>query len=590
MSEKHGVMYFQPGQLLFHAQGSLQGTENIQKLINWANGLAAPRGISLSASDDVLDFNTGEEGPFIKKQRSISAGQTKTPPIVVGPQRPYPEYPQPSYKSPPVKIPPPFSLLFANVKSSSWPEKLPTPPSDDVVVDDDMYPDSEPVEKHIQAMKELLDLAHFLDKNRGSAPVKLEVVSLNWSTSLGKDSQPGGTGGPGGEPQHVNNADIGKYHIFPTSASTLPAAFSTVSQPGAGNGVVVAMLDTAYEPAELTAIYNKWVRDVKPPQTPHPILEALLGANGCLTVHNDPEARDYLPGFRIDGYDYVMNSHGLHGAGTINSLAPGAEIHLYQVLNKYGMGDTRIIGKNMARIINELGGRPLVVNASLTFRIPQDEGQLQDNDEHGMGQFILSYRPSFLMRLICWIVCWIFESLLRLPCPGFCASWLDRQALPFEWICDLVYGLNSRVIAAAGNDGRMGRTRPPARFPAASESVVGVGALGNNGAPAPYSNLADQPPFTGITTLGGDATKGILGVYADPFPDGRPNDNGWGRWHGTSFATDVISGVTAAVLGSLINANPTAPTPRTEDAIAALYNAQSSRTRATEDVFSVEQR
>lgn len=54
-----------------------------------------------------------------------------------------------------------------------------------------------------------------------------------------------------------------------------------------------------------------------------------------------------------------------------------------------------------------------------------------------------------------------------------------------------------------------------------------------------------------MAAYGGNATErfepedGVIGVYSGEFPDGRPNETGWARWSGTSFAAAFISGVAA---------------------------------------------
>jgi Subtilase family len=611
--KKHLIIYFQPRQLLFHAHGNLsglQGKEKIQRLIEWANKVAADwankrpeRGkVNISAFDDVFGFNS-EEVPDLRKQRSFSRSQTNNSSVVTVPQTEPQTYARSSYKSPQVKIPPSFSLAFANVQSDKWPA-LPSPGPDGILVLD---PGQQEEQK--TALNELLDLANFLDKNRKSAPVKLEVVSPNWLVSSNPPSEPGGTGGPGGKPSPVNNADINKYHIHLPSKSALSQAFNNVSEPGAGEGVVVAILDTAYHEEQLEDKYKTWVLDRL--EMPHPHIKTLLGKepfargglrrpDGRLNVYIDPAVEAYcVPGIEIYGHDYNMTDHGLFVAGIINSLAPKAELHLYQVLNKYGLGDLLSIGRALEKVTNDFQGRQLIVNLSLTMNMPLEEGHLKANDDFGMGQSILSYKPSFLMHLICGIVCWIFEWLLHLPCPSFCESWLDRQARPFEWISDLVYALDSRVIAAAGNDSKNRASRLGALYPAALERVFGVGALarGLPLRPADYSNLADQPASKGITTLGGEEgeKQGILGVYVGEFPEdengSRPNnENGWAWWAGTSFATPIISGITAAVLGNLSTGGPGATVqPSTEGAITELYNAQSPTTPDDEDIFAVDQ-
>jgi hypothetical protein len=269
-----------------------------------------------------------------------------------------------------------------------------------------------------------------------------------------------------------------------------------------------------------------------------------------------------------------MSDHGIFVAGIIHSLAPQAQLHLFQVLNEYGIGTLEIIGAALEKVIQDLGNSALVVNLSLTLDIPIEKAHTK-SDKKGVRDVL-------------------GEPILQKK------SWLERVAWPAEWICDLVYALGSRVIAAAGNDrdgAKQGSPRPQARYPAALERVLGVGALPNTKTrPSPavplltarYSNLSDKPAQSGITTLGGEEGQyeGVLGIYLEKFPDGSTSQAGWGWWCGTSFATPIISGTTAAVLSSMLSAHPPATT---QEAIDELYAAQQFVTKENEDVLWVTQ-
>jgi hypothetical protein len=287
----------------------------------------------------------------------------------------------------------------------------------------------------------------------------------------------------------------------------------------------------------------------------------LRNTDGQLRVYTDPAVTNYLPGLIIDGHDYDMTDHGLFVAGIINSLAPKAELHLYQVLNEHGLGDMRSVARALQQVFNDFQERKLVVNLSLTMNIPLEKGHLKEdhlsNDAIDIGAEILKHK-----------------------------TFNERQAQIFESICDLVYTLDSRIIAAAGNESKSKKPRLGALYPAAFDRVLGVGALAYDDgsvSPASYSNLADKPTNDGIATFGGEAKeKGILGVYVGPFPDGSKNENGFAWWSGTSFATPIISGITAAVLSKM-------PGAITEEAIIKLFEAQSKFTNDDEDVLTVAQ-
>lgn len=559
-------VYFQPGQLIFHAHGNWSNQpDKIKKLTEWANEVANSEwenkiagSINISVSDDidsVFDFNTLDN----LNQRKQSSRYERRENIL----RKLAEQTEGHYKPPPLKIPPPFSLVFTDVKSENWRD----------IEDYSKDITDEKAEERAYELKKILldtlDLAIRLDERRNDAPVQLEVVSPNWLMSGSRDD-PGGTGGPGGRPSPVDISDIGNYHIFPNlnqiSKKSLPL-FKDASKPDAGNEVVVAILDTSYSKDQLEEIHNTWVLARN---EPHPIVRSLLGdsgalrdASGQLHVYTDPAVDNYLPGLTIDCHDYNMTDHGLFVAGIINLLAPKAELHLYQVLNKYGLGDLRSIARALQQVFNNFQERKLVVNLSLTMDMPLDERQLNTRDVLNVGREIRERSIPF-----------------------------ERQAKIFEWIIDLVYSLDSRVIAAAGNESNSVIQRLPALYPAAFDRVLGVGALAYDGdtvVPASYSNLADKPTNNGITTFGGEAggkKKEILGVYVGEFPDengNKPtNENGWAWWSGTSFATPIISGITAAVLSKM-------PGAITEEAIIKVFEAQTKNTGNNEDVFTVVQ-
>jgi subtilisin family serine protease len=150
------------------------------------------------------------------------------------------------------------------------------------------------------------------------------------------------------------------------------------------------------------------------------------------------------------------------------------------------------------------------------------------------------------------------------------------------------------MVAAAGNDAQRNRHRnyhgrPSARYPAAFDTVIGVGALprgasGSGIAAASYSNLADRPQKTGFATLGGEdgVENGVLGLYIGPFPDGRPNDTKWAWWAGTSFATPIVTGLVAGLLGNGLSG-------RSADVMAALAGLSANRTAEQEMVLDIAQ-
>jgi len=160
---------------------------------------------------------------------------------------------------------------------------------------------------------------------------------------------------------------------------------------------------------------------------------------------------------------------------------------------------------------------------------------------------------------------------------------------PLRWTCDLLEEDDVLIVAAAGNDAHPGN-RPFARQPAAFDSVIGVGALGMDGNPAVYSNLADQPSHIGIATFGGDMDaggaadpeRGVLGVYTGEFPDGSKNENGWARWGGLLSPLRLLPESWRGCAARFI---------RRTDALRKVYEAQGEVTPvpALEEVLTLRQ-
>ena len=428
---------------------------------------------------------------------------------------------------------------------------------------------------------DLARLVVALDNQRNEQPLNQEItlraVSPNWLCSPG--SEWGGGGGPGGVPEPYNGCSSTMHFIKPPPDN---AAFSGVVDQE-GSGVTVAILDTAPCLKDLAKAYERYHK-VDPQKREkcngeekrHDLIESLLKPDGHLVVH--PASLDELYRMRavhLRDHDYEMTDHGLFVAGIIHTLAPGAKIHLYEVLNHQGVGDLTSIAQGFWKVFNRFSRRKLVVNASLTLRIPRP------------GHSIENFDPAFMKKII---QDWENppKSLTSNLLTEEGDEWLKRQGEAIEWICDNLYVLGSRVIAAAGNDWRKyeNQPRPEPGFPAAFEPVLGVGAEPKNAQPdtnglypvSSYSNTADEPEVVGVTTFGGEPGEGngVLGVYIGEFPDMcyrlkqypwilwpflwlyftikwrncfRPrNKSDWAWWCGTSFATPIVAGFAAAAL------------------------------------------
>lgn len=545
MAEKY-LIYFQPGQILFHVTRGFNLDPT--PLVRWANTVAEKKGMTITPSQEVYQFDTRPRRSSDSQKSSVQTGQVYIPSRATELRRTWPDFTRLGRTKPRATTPPPFSLVAATVTSPNWPPFKAYKP----------FEDQEAQAAQQQAFMEQLDLIKLLDDERDSAPpeFKLEVVSPNWLASS-NPSGSGTTGGPGGPPSPADPANAGKYRFVPNSVY-FPSALPGI-KPEDQERAVVVILDTSYSIQELDDISKNWPT--------HDLLQSLLGpsgslrgADGRLNVTLDPMVASLVPDLTIDGHDYVMNDHGLFVAGIIDTIAPNSELHLYQVLNKYGVGDVLSLVRALTEVIGTFGDRleKVVVNASLTVVTPMEENPCYKDD--GMALKILSYKskPQWFWDLLHWL-CRFFQMFF----PGLrCRwSWFDRQAMLLEWVSDLLYVLGPSMVAAAGNNAANGH-RPPASFPAAFDSVLGVGAwsrgtVGNPTAlePASYSNLSDTPTTQGVIAAGGEAgKKGLLGIYVGKIPDGtangKPSDTGMAHWSGTSFAAPIVSGLVALWVNS----------------------------------------
>jgi hypothetical protein len=329
-----------------------------------------------------------------------------------------------------------------------------------------------------------------------------------------------GTGGPGARPIKARPLAGGASFQRKLARSGGPKLAD-------GRDVVVAILDTAPALHDIVQTYYEW-RTCHPGE--HTLLESLLRPSGPLTVYPASAADLHrLAAYGLHEHNYLMTDHGLFVAGIIHTVAPRASLRLYEVLNPYGVGDLESIAGGLLRALAPPRPAKLVVNCSLVFNLPtvgqRDPGPLD----------VVRTQHQQLLKL--WTA--PIEAM---------TLWLNGHDVP--------------LVAAAGNDAERNNDntngpRPAARFPAAFDTVIGVGALPRDAGSAgflaaSYSNLSDRPERSGYATLGGEEgeEKGIRGLYIGPFPDGRPNDTKWAWWAGTSFATPIVTALVAGVLSA----------------------------------------
>jgi hypothetical protein len=363
------------------------------------------------------------------------------------------------------------------------------------------------------------------------------------------------TGGPGAKPtkpkERIDDARWGVRQVTTpgapwgiTSAKLSDEVAESATTSTEGGEVTVFILDTALPTTALEEAYLKYGTD-------QPLLHSLLASSG--TIPADCFNIQYMPPDLMrslvedlnkprklysyaDKHNYYMADHGTFVAGIIHTIAPHARLELIQVLNDYGVGNFDTLTWGLEQIHakrKQMSSGCLIVNCSLTLETPVRPDQLDGfvwkrNERKNINEF-LTYLYSPIEKLF---------------------TDLDQ--------------VGAKIVAAAGNDGIGNVQRPAARYPAASDKVLGVGAMEDNKAIAKYSDRSDNPEVVGIYTFGGkasanldaDATGGMLGLYIGPFPgDPRPekpghvdlNDTGWARWAGTSFAAPVVAGWIAAL-------------------------------------------
>ncbi len=412
----------------------------------------------------------------------------------------------------------------------------------------------------------------------------LNAVSPNWL--VGGAPGDSGSGGPGSWPVPFR----GMPDRAPYRLNGLPDIVKSSNQ---GKGVNVLILDTVPDQEAVDAAYEEW-------QHKHPLIHSLLRPGGPLhIVPAGAETSKRIENLRVLGHDYEMTDHGLFAAGIVHTIAPCAEIYLIQVLNRYGVGDHESICAGLgqaAQLIENKPGRRFVVNCSFVSGLPLEAGHCCTLHGQPDGCFtdLFADGDRELEKQIC-------DKIREDP------QWLERQRLELQHPCELIFTRNSRVVAAAGNDWRpdLGELRPQARYPAALDSVQGVGALpkgrkvgqNNKRLTASYSNRADKPEDIGVTTLGGEPGEGggVLGLYLGKFPCGEANCTKWAWWAGTSFATPIISGIVAAVLSgqSVPTGDPILDRPAAAQAAIDILNnrniIQQSMSENNEDVLDVTQ-
>lgn len=296
--------------------------------------------------------------------------------------------------------------------------------------------------------------------------------------------------------------------------------------------------------------------------------------NQWMAENGDPVIPPMAESKDVYGRHYIvkMPDHGLYIAGIVHDIAPHARVECVRMLGDFCVGDSTLFLMTLQYIQNRMlpGGdlyrRPVVINLSNVMPTIAEAKSEGLNPNEGVPDSVLKA---------------VYYSLLALTQHG------------------------AIIVASAGNEADLREDptgqRPPALHPAAFgnpplasggyslpglHGVIPVGAVDKNGNAASYSCY---PGPNGVATYGGEVpfvdpaeppskdpyvivSDALRGIYSsprypalsqddaapnEPVPQHKaPNDRGWAYWIGTSFATPIISAVTARVLEWKLRGGP----------------------------------
>ena len=252
-----------------------------------------------------------------------------------------------------------------------------------------------------------------------------------------------------------------------------------------------------------------------------------------------------------------VDEHGLFVAGILHRVAPESSIHLVDVLNREGRGESYGLIKALYLLAERAAISPendtslplegVVVNLSLGTTLSEYfvnqkiHGSLKDLRKAAY----VSPSPNHLLLSL-------LDDMVN----------HNYYIGSLRLIIKLLYELGAILVAAAGNDSDKVVGERLKQIPAAYPEVIAVAASTFDGKKANFSNLGDimapgggktmpdvKSPSFDYETLQGD--EYIQCSIMSIIPKIQYGDSGYAYWRGTSFSTPFVSGLLALMVQKL---------------------------------------
>jgi hypothetical protein len=455
------------------------------------------------------------------------------------------------------------------------------------------------------ADKDLWPLLHNINSNLSSDSIFKVTAAPNWYSASAQEGHPIGWGGPGkvrinadpptnDEPKRfkwVNPAELtiqGKHTTQVFVMDTLPRGIVKSLSEG-----VTARKKEGQEHADDTHMHNsKHILKTLEDRATRVAGSAFdfYPANGHnITLPDEtPGNNVVIPGHsNASTHQSLVDDHGLFIAGIIHEICPEAELHLIEVLNKYGVGSMLSLIQGLRIVYNHLTDNQketklAVINLSLMFCTPYQlilDAIANPKDEKSVEAIDYWYTTLISNDTT--------HNVSLEKKSDALSDWVQQDKQDMDSIMGLlaqvgqvtsaeeakVVGQQSKmpvicIVAAAGNE-----SAPAPDYPANAATIYGVGAVkrwnpdANSAERAAYTNDADHTPLERIWAFGGDwvtpASKAseATGLATDPSASGTAerasaaaggilgasiaSPSGYAWWAGTSFATAIASGALA---------------------------------------------